>query len=74
MFVINLSLRTTLDGVATDYVILSGTTIPIPTCDNDFPLPGDGSVEGFLRAIGGNIGQLAVERVLSELGLQVFSN
>ncbi len=73
MFVINFSLRTTLDGVATDFAILSGTTIPIPTCDNDLPLPGDGSVQGFLRAIGDYIGQLAVERVLSELDLQVFS-
>ncbi len=65
------SLHVTLDEVTTDFVILPGTMVPIPTCDNEFPLPGDGSVEGFLRAIGDNIGQLAVERVLSELGLQV---
>ena len=69
----DLSLQLQLDDQPTDIQVLSGTTIPIPLCNEDasLVLPGDGTIGGFARALGENVGQTAVELVLTHLGLEV---
>ena len=69
----DLSLELQLDDQPTNIQVLSGTTIPIPLCNEDaaIVLPGDGTIGGFARALGENVGQTAVELVLKHIGLEV---
>ena len=72
-FMLNFGLQLELDGVVKDVVILTNATIPRPLCNDNqsFVLPGDGTVAGFVNAIGPNIGETAVDVVLTNLGLKV---
>ncbi|XP_072033124.1 uncharacterized protein [Amphiura filiformis] len=72
MFVLDLTFHVTLDEIVTDFVILNDIQIPIPLCNDDFFLPGNGTIEGFVKAIGDTVGQTAVDVVLSELGIQDY--
>ena len=49
--------------------------MPITPCNRsqDFVLPGDGTIAGFVDAIGPNIGSTAVDLVLTKLGFTVRS-
>ena len=69
----DLSLQLQVDDETTDIQVLSDTIIPIPLCNEDASvvLPGGGSIAGFARALGENVGQTAVELVLTHLGLKV---
>ena len=76
-FELYLSCQLTVDDDTTDFQILTAATVPIPACNevSDFHFPGDGSIEGFVEILGHNIGQTAVDQVLTYLGLKVtFSN
>ena len=73
-FVLDFSLRLEIENEISEYIIISGTRIPIPVCNENatFTLPGDGSIEGFVKAVGETVGQTAIEIVLRQLGLQVI--
>ncbi len=70
-FVLDLAFIVTIDGVETEYIILNGAKIAIPLCNNIFILPGDGSIDQFVKIIGEDVGQMAIDIVLMKLGLQV---
>ena len=73
VFKLGLAFDLTIDGAETIFPILTDTSIPIPVCSNDpFVLPGDGSIEGFVKAVGQDVGQTAVDVVLKQLGLEVL--
>ena len=52
---------------------MSDTRAPIPLCNDNplFTLPGDGSIAGFVRGLGQDISQIAIDIVLQELELKV---
>ena len=73
VFKLGLAFDLTIDGAETMFPILTDTSIPIPVCSDDpFVLPGDGSIKGFVKAVGQNVGQTAVDVVLKQLGLEVI--
>ncbi|XP_022102001.1 uncharacterized protein LOC110985344 [Acanthaster planci] len=69
---VDLSFSFRIDGVATDFPLMADQRIPIPICNANFSLelPGDGSVKGFLKELGDNVGQAAIQLVLQKLNLQ----
>ena len=71
-FALNLAFLLDVEGLSTDLNILNDTRIPIPVCNTEFTLPGDGTIKGFIRAVGKNAAQSAVDVVLEQLGLKVF--
>ena len=70
-FIFDLIILLNLDDKTIQLDILSGVSIPISTCSEDtaFTLPGDGSVQGFATVVGKEVGQTAVDAVLSHLGV-----
>ena len=74
VFDINLGLHLCIDD-ACEYVhVLKYIEMPIPVCNTNFTslqLLGDGSVLGFVRELGENIGDAAVDIVLQKLGIDV---
>ena len=52
---------------------MADTRVPIPLCNANplFTLPGDGSIEGFVRGLGQDVSQTAIDIVLQELELKV---
>ncbi len=71
---LSLTVNVSLDGKTTSIPLLRNATIPEPSCHNtdlSYALPGDGTVEGFARALGNSVGESAVELVLSYLGIKV---
>ena len=76
VFVLSLALQIDIEGDVTAITILSDINVPIPGCNEDasFTLPGDGSIQGFVRAVGENFGQAAVQAVFRKLGLEVSIN
>ncbi|XP_022103294.1 uncharacterized protein LOC110986022 [Acanthaster planci] len=54
--------------------ILRKTRVPIPLCNENatFTLPGDGSVKGFLRIVGQNAADSAIDAILKHLGLSEY--
>ena len=73
VFKLSLAFDLTIDGAETMFPVLTDTSVPIPVCSDDpFVLPGDGSIEGFVKVVGNNVGQTAVDVVLKQLGLQVM--
>ncbi len=76
VFEVDLSFQLKLDGDITNFNIATDTRVPIPICDPNaaFTLPGDWSITAFVRAVGKNVGQSAVEAVWRNLGIdQVVS-
>ncbi|XP_072033123.1 uncharacterized protein [Amphiura filiformis] len=73
-FLVNLALKLDIEGDITELGILSNTRFPIPLCNTNatFTLPGGGSIDGFVRALGDNVGQAAVAVVLRQLGLEQY--
>ena len=63
-----------IDDVTTDFPVMADKRIPIPICNRNFSLalPGDGTVKGFFKELGDNVGQAAIDLVLKELNLQVL--
>ena len=71
---LSLTVNVSLDGKTTSIPLLRKATIPEPSCHNtelSYALPGDGTVEGFARALGNSVGESAVELVLNYLGIKV---
>ena len=70
-FSVDLSLELFIEGKTTNFMVYSDARIPIPLCNEDatFVLPGDGTVNGFLLAIGGNVASTAIEAVMYHLGI-----
>ena len=73
VFELNLSFTISVEGEDSNFPILSSTTVPIPVCNEDasFSLPGDGSIGGFVKALGESFAQTAVDEVLKRLGIKV---
>ncbi len=70
-FVLDLAFIVTIDGVKTEYIILTGAQIAIPVCNDSFTLPGNGTVDEFVKILGDDVGQMAIDMVLMKLGFQV---
>ena len=72
-FEVNLSFTLKLEGVVSNFVVLNKANFPMPFCNDNttLTLPGDGSVGGFVTALGGEFVQSAVDLVLEYLGLKV---
>ena len=70
-FTVNLSSRFIIEDQATDFIVLSDARFPIPSCNTDigYSLPGDGTVSGFVTAVGETVGEAAIEAVLNHLGI-----
>ncbi len=63
-----------IDGTCEVVPVFHGVNIPIPTCNIDmdnFVLPGNGTVAGFIDHLGGEIGDSATDIMLQKIGLQV---
>ena len=76
-YVLDMTILLALEGQTKRFDIFNASSIIIPVCDEDttFALPGDGSVEGFARVVGKEVGQTAVDAVLRHLGVaQYISN
>ncbi|XP_072023446.1 uncharacterized protein, partial [Amphiura filiformis] len=73
-FSLNFAFQLDLNGDITDFNIVSDLRIPIPVCNENsvFILPGDGSIEGFIRGLGANVSQVAVDVVLKQLGIYEY--
>ncbi|XP_038062441.1 uncharacterized protein LOC119732930 [Patiria miniata] len=69
---VDLAFSLLIDGITTDFPIMADQRIPIPLCNANFSLalPGDGSVKGFRKELGDNVGQSAIQLVLTKLNLQ----
>ena len=70
-FSVDLSLELFIEDKTTNFMVYSDARMPIPLCNEDatFVLPGDGTVKGFLLAIGENIASTAIEAVMYHLGI-----
>ena len=66
-----LGFQLTLDGDTTQFDILNKALVPIPACNGEVTLPGDGTIAGFSAVLGDRVGQSAVSVVLKALGLEV---
>ena len=68
-----LTLAATLcvDGDCEDLPIFESLSIPLPTCDANVVLPGDGTVGGFVTALGGKVGAIGVGFIADMLGIGV---
>ena len=71
--VLLLNFATTLcvDGNCEDLTIFDSLSIPIPTCDTNIALPGDGTIGGFVAALGGKVGAIGVGFIANMLGIGV---
>ncbi|XP_072048756.1 uncharacterized protein [Amphiura filiformis] len=77
VFRVSLGIRLCIDGVCTNSPILESIQLHLPVCSfdaDDYQLPGDGSVAGFVQQLGGKIGQSAVEVVMLKLDLNSYLN
>ena len=74
VFVLDLAFQIKIEGDVTSVTILSDMKVPIPGCNENatFTLPGDGSIQGFVNAVGENFGQAAIQIVFQKLGLEVI--
>ena len=69
-----LSIGLCIDDTCTTTPVLDHVWVPIPLCNTNatsFTLPGDGTVDGFIRELGGRIGNAAIDLVLEKFGLSV---
>ncbi len=74
MFSCSLGIKLCIDGVCTITRVFDDITMPIPVCHTNITtltLPGDGSIQGFVRELKRNIGDSAIDIVLEKLGLSV---
>ena len=73
-FSVDLSIQLFLEDETTYFMVYTDARIPIPLCNEDatFVLPGDGTVRGFLFAVGENIGSTAKEAVMDHLGISQY--
>ena len=76
LFRIDFTFTLTLEEETTVNPILRDFTLPVPICNQDIPfsLPGDGSIQGFVKRVGRNFTQTAVDVVLHQLGVKVIIN
>ncbi|XP_072033125.1 uncharacterized protein [Amphiura filiformis] len=75
MFSITLDIILCIDDTCNTIPVFREVKFPIPICNidfNNFVLPGDGSVAGFVEHLGGKIGDSAVEVVLKKFGLEEY--
>ena len=66
-----------LDEFQGEFVVITDAAVPISPCNRsqkEFVLPGDGTITGFVEAIGPSIGDTAVDLVLTKLGITVSAN
>ena len=73
LFKFNLDLLLVVDEFEEDFEIFADAVMPVSPCNSnqDYVLPGDGTITGFVDAIGPTIGNTAVELVLTKLGVTV---
>ena len=74
MFSITLTIKLCIDGECRIIPIFKGVNLPIPDCNVEYQhylLPGDGTITGFVDALGGKVGNTAVDIVLLKYGLKV---
>ncbi|XP_038050876.1 uncharacterized protein LOC119724026 [Patiria miniata] len=75
VFSVTLNLMLCIDDTCTMTPVLDHVWVPIPLCNinaTSFTLPGDGTVEGFIRELGGRIGNSAIDLVLEKFGLSQY--
>lgn len=70
-FVVDLSIQLRIEDKRTNFTILSDAIIPFQQCDENkhYLLPGDGTVSGFVSAVGESVGESAIDAVLNHLGI-----
>ncbi len=74
--IITLSVYVCIDENCDRTPILSDNVVPMPFCNENgtLSLPGDGTIDGFLRHISGRYNGTIIDTVLSSLGIKVRSN
>ncbi|XP_033637389.1 uncharacterized protein LOC117298318 isoform X2 [Asterias rubens] len=75
VFSVTLDVELCIDNACVTTSILDHVWVPIPICNINavtFTLPGDGTVAGFIKDLGGRIGDSAVDLVLEKYGLNQF--
>ncbi len=70
-FDLDLSVQVCIDDTCTEVPILLDVKVPIPFCNGSLSLPGDGSINGYVKTIAGQAGQDAINAVLQNFGLEV---
>ena len=71
---ISLSILICIDGNCEDVPIYDGISITVSPCHEDVQFPGDGTVAGFLTAIGGSAGGIGINYISNVLGIGVSTN
>ena len=74
VFSVTLNVVLCIDDTCKTTPVLDNVWVPIPICNTNatsFTLPGDGTVAGFIRELGGSIGNSAIDLVLEKFGLDV---
>lgn len=74
LFSLSLGVRLCIDDSCDEIPLLDDIFAPIPLCNTNVTgvqLPGDGSIHGFVKEVGENVGSAAVDIVISRLGLTV---
>ena len=74
VFSVTLDVELCIDNACVTTSILDHVWVPIPICNINavtFTLPGDGTVAGFIKDLGGRIGDSAIDLVLEKYGLNV---
>ncbi|XP_022105071.1 uncharacterized protein LOC110987006 [Acanthaster planci] len=75
VFSVSLNIMLCIDDACTTTPVLDQVWVPIPVCNTNatsFALPGDGTVGGFIRQLGGRIGNSAIDLVLEKLNLSQY--
>ncbi|KAK6174798.1 hypothetical protein SNE40_013376 [Patella caerulea] len=70
-----LKIKLTDDETSIDSQMIEDMRIPIPICNENFTLPGGGSIKEFAKAMGGKLSQAAVDVIFQKLGLnKIFTD
>ncbi len=70
----SLAIDLCIDGSCETMRLFENVKVPIPSCHTNmtsFQLPGDGTIQGFVRELGENIGDTAIDVVVEKLGATV---
>ena len=74
VFSLSLSMTICIDKTCDEEPLLQNFKVPIPLCNTNFTsfrLPGDGTIQGFVKELGGKVASSAVDVVINRLGLSV---
>ncbi len=70
-FIMDVSVEVCIDGSCVEIPVVSQVVIPIPICNPDATLPGDGTLNGVLDAFESEASENAIELALKYLGISV---